>query len=324
MACRLQDEDPAFRINVDCYWPSEAPLGLQIHSPACLEDVRIRLNIGLRPGRNLLRVAYQRGDKAPVQAKDLQPMGIPVSHVDISIRVYRYTGGTVNLAHTPRGAAKGGQERSGGREFLYPAVLPIGNIHVTLSVQADPPGHIELALTLAVLAPHGQELPVFGELLDTAVETVDDVKVLIAVKGQARWTAQFALAAASFAPLGQELAVLIKDRNPLQVFVSDIQVLVAVQVNRRRPDKLPIPSAEAAKLTEELMARGTFADALAEFFTTAVDDIQDAVGTQGKIDRVPEPQARHAIHPNAITMVEDPPGRTCRQHGSLLNAVVSG
>src|SRR5262249_41045909 len=268
------------RIDVDGYWPPEAPLGLQIHSPARLKDVRIRLNIGLRPGRNLLRVAYQRGDKGPVRAKDLQPVGVPVSHVDIPIRVYRYSGGTANLAHTPGGAAKAGQERSGGREFLYTAVLPIGNIHVTLAVQAYPPGHIELALTLAVLAPHGQELSVFGELLDAAVEAVDNVKVLVAVKGQARWTAQFALAAASLAPLGQKLTVLIKDRNPLQVFVGDIQVLIAVQVNGRRPDKLPIPSAEAAILPEELMVRGTFADALAEFFPTAVDDIQDAVGTQ--------------------------------------------
>src|SRR5262245_47098569 len=67
------------------------------------------------------------------------------------------------------------------------------------------------------------------------------------------------------------------------------------------------------------MARGTFADALAEFFTTAVDDIQDAVGAQGKIDRVPEPQARHAIHANTVTVVKDPPSRSSCQHCSLLS-----
>src|SRR4029453_9435650 len=129
------------------------------------------------------------------------------------------------------------------------------------------------------------------------------------------------LAAASFPPLAQEFPVLIKDGNPLQVFVSDIHVPVLVQVNGRRPDKLSIAGAEAAKLTQELMVRGTFADALAEFFPTAVDDIQNAVGTQGKIHWVPKPKARHPIHPNAITVVKDPPGRSRRQHCSLLAVV---
>src|SRR5712691_1632743 len=117
MACRLQDEYPARRIDVHRHRPPEPPLWLQIHSPARLEDVRIRLNIGLRPGRNLLRVSHQGGDKDPVRAKDLEPVVRPVSHVDIPIRVYRYTSGTVNFAHTTLGPAKGGQECPGGGEF---------------------------------------------------------------------------------------------------------------------------------------------------------------------------------------------------------------
>src|SRR5262249_50868793 len=153
--------------------------------------------------------------------------------------------------------------------------------------------------------------------------TIDKVEVVLAVEGQARWTAQLPLAAARFAPLAQKFPVFVKNGNPLQVFVSDIQVLVPVQVNGRWPDKLPISSAKAAKLTEELMVRGTFADALAEFFPTAVDDVQDTVGAQGKITWVPKPQARHAIHANAVTVVKDPPGCSSCQHCSLL-AVYAG
>ena len=74
VACSLQDEYPPRRIDVDRHWSAEPPLWFQIHSPARLEDVRIRLNICLRPGRNLLRVPYQRGDESTVRAKDLQPV----------------------------------------------------------------------------------------------------------------------------------------------------------------------------------------------------------------------------------------------------------
>jgi hypothetical protein len=122
----------------------------------------------------------------------------------------------------------------------------------------------------------------------------------------------------------QEFSLLIKDGNPLQVVIGNIQVLVPVQVNGRRPDKLPISGAKAAKLPEELMIRGTFANALAELFRTTIDHIQDAVGTQGKIHRGPEPQARHPVHPKAVTEIKHPPGRSCCQHCFLLNAVVSG
>ncbi len=70
VACSLQDEYPPRRIDVHRHWPPEPPLWFQIHSPARLEDVRIRLNIRLRPGRNLLRVSYQGGNKGAVRAKD--------------------------------------------------------------------------------------------------------------------------------------------------------------------------------------------------------------------------------------------------------------
>ena len=39
VACRFQDEDPPCRIDVHRYRSPEAPLWLQIHSPARLEDV---------------------------------------------------------------------------------------------------------------------------------------------------------------------------------------------------------------------------------------------------------------------------------------------
>src|SRR5262249_430213 len=145
---------------------------------------------------------------------------------------------------------------------------------------------------------------VFGELLDATVEAIDNVEVILTIESQTRGAAQLTLAAARFAPLAQKFPVFVKDRNSLQVFVSDIQVLVPVQVNGRGPDKLPILGAKTNKLIKELMVRSTFADALAEFFPAAVDDVQDAVSTQGKIHRIPKPQARHAIHANAITVVK--------------------
>jgi hypothetical protein len=169
-----------------------------------------------------------------------------------------------------------------------------------------------------VLPPHGQELAVFGELLYAAVKTVHHVEVVLAVKGQARRATQFTLAAAGFAPLVQEFSLLIKDGNPLQVVISDIQVFVPIQINGGGPDKLPISGPEAAKLPEELMIRGAFANALAELFCTTVDHIHNAVGTQGKIYRSPEPQAGHAVHPKAITEIKHPPGRSSRQHCFLL------
>src|SRR5262249_53398314 len=106
----------------------------------------------LRPLRQGSLPAQQQLEAA-VWPQDLHALIAPVSHVDVTLGVYRDARRPVELALALPGLAKAGHELAFGGEFLDAVIAPVSDIDIALGVHSYAPGEVKLAILRAGLTP---------------------------------------------------------------------------------------------------------------------------------------------------------------------------
>src|SRR4029450_2321149 len=163
-AVGLKHQYPSLRINIhrdgmlEVLYPFQPPGVLKL-----VPHIAVGVQLGDAPlGQGALP---QEGiDVVSTRVEHLKPIVVTVGDVDITILIYSYVAGSLELTIATAGAAELHQEVSLRAELLNPVFAPFGKVNVVIVVYLYSPREVELTVAAAKAAPLGQEPAVLGKL----------------------------------------------------------------------------------------------------------------------------------------------------------------
>ena len=186
MPCGFQHEDAVFLVHLHSHRTAEAPLRLQVDPPSRLHNVRVGVDVGLRPRGGLLRISHQGRDEPAIGGIHLQQVGTPVGDIYVALGVDSHAGRPFQRTYSRYRSLKLQQEVAVAVELLHPLVAPVGHIDRTVGVDCDTPRHVELPVAASVASEPAQVLAVAGEPLHAVVHAVYDDQGAVGIEGNAR------------------------------------------------------------------------------------------------------------------------------------------
>ena len=136
----FDDEDVVVVVDGDCYGAPEVPLPFQVGRPVPLIP-HLRIGVQLVPAPlGYGGVAGLDGSHVAGGVEYLEPVVLPVGHVDHALFVHRHVGGPIQLAVSRAGYAELLDKLAVGREFLNAVISPVCDVDVALRVEGDSQG----------------------------------------------------------------------------------------------------------------------------------------------------------------------------------------